>query len=660
LVIAVIGLKKVIAGAVIFSCGVGPTFAATDYSSLSKPVFRTSQSDESIYFIMTDRFENGDSSNDFGGLVQGDSASGYAPADIGGWHGGDFKGITRRLDYIKSMGFTSIWITPPVKQKFVQGDSAAYHGYWGLDFTTVDPHLGSEEDLHTLIKEAHALNIKVIFDVVTNHTADVIYLENGKPAVTVSEANSKKPDWLNKLSNYNNLGNSPAVENAIEVSDFFGLDDLNTKKPEVIEGWIKLWSDWITEFKFDGMRIDTFKHVDAAFWKQFIPKIHSVAKQSGIDEFIIFGEVADPDALTLASYVVDKQTPGILDFAFQKKIIPYAQYGLDVEQLAELFNQDDYYTTPYSNAGSLVTFLGNHDMGRIGRFLSNGYSESESDKVLDRSKLAQALLFYLRGTPVVYYGDERGMVGSGGDKKSRQSMFATQVEEWKSEARIGSPPIGSNSSFIGAHPLQEQIQRMQQVAAAHPALRSGSQEVQLASGGLFVVARAFKGKSYLVGFNGRDGAEEINLKNLGMAAGWKLLDGACSVDTSDPTSCTLSGRSYFVIERNLPNPPASLPAQVKVSAKRTSLPTGWIELSTRVPGKDYVEVSFSARYPGKAWRHLGTADRRTFGTDKTRGGLHRIFLHPEKFKKGSTLEIIAVVKRGDNKIKASAIFKVRL
>jgi hypothetical protein len=299
-------------------------------------------------------------------------------------------------------------------------------------------------------------------------------------------------------------------------------------------------------------------------------------------------------------------------------------------------------------------------MGRIGRFLSNGYSESESDKVLDRSKLAQALLFYLRGTPVVYYGDERGMVGSGGDKKSRQSMFATQVEEWKSEARIGSPPIGSNSSFIGAHPLQEQIQRMQQVAAAHPALRSGSQEVQLASGGLFVVARAFKGKSYLVGFNGRDGAEEINLKNLGMAAGWKLLDGACSVDTSDPTSCTLSERSYFVIERNLPNPPASLPAQVKVSAKRTSLPTGWIELSTRVPGKDYVEVSFSARYPGKAWRHLGTADRRTFGTDKTLGGLHRIFLHPEKFKKGSTLEIIAVVKRGDNKIKASAIFKVRL
>jgi glycosidase len=609
---------------------------------------------------MTDRFENGDSSNDFGGLVQGDSASGYAPADIGGWHGGDFKGITRRLDYIKSMGFTSIWITPPVKQKFVQGDSAAYHGYWGLDFTTVDPHLGSEEDLHTLIKEAHALNIKVIFDVVTNHTADVIYLENGKPAVTVSEANSKKPDWLNKLSNYNNLGNSPAVENAIEVSDFFGLDDLNTKKPEVIEGWIKLWSDWITEFKFDGMRIDTFKHVDAAFWKQFIPKIHSVAKQSGIDEFIIFGEVADPDALTLASYVVDKQTPGILDFAFQKKIIPYAQYGLDVEQLAELFNQDDYYTTPYSNAGSLVTFLGNHDMGRIGRFLSNGYSESESNKVLDRSKLAQALLFYLRGTPVVYYGDERGMVGSGGDKKSRQSMFATQVEEWKSEARIGSQAVGDGSSFEGSHPLQEQITQIQEIIAAHPGLRAGSQEVLIASGGLFIVNRTLASKNYLVGFNGRDADQSIDLNSLGIKQGWRLLDGGCSIDATDSTRCNLSGRSYFVIENGTSavNTPAL--ANLKVNAKRTSLPTGWIEISTRVPGKDFVEVSFSVRSPGKAWRHLGTSDRRTFSTDKTRGGLHRVFLHPEKFKKGSTLEIIAVVKSGDNKIKASAISKVKL
>ena len=105
------------------------TAFAQPNSKFIKPVVRGPQSDESVYFIMTDRFENGDTSNDYGGSNKSRSVSGFAPDDIGWWHGGDFKGITKRLDYIKAMGFTSIWITPPVVQKYVQGDSAAYHGY---------------------------------------------------------------------------------------------------------------------------------------------------------------------------------------------------------------------------------------------------------------------------------------------------------------------------------------------------------------------------------------------------------------------------------------------------------------------------------------------------------------------------------------------------
>jgi hypothetical protein len=299
-------------------------------------------------------------------------------------------------------------------------------------------------------------------------------------------------------------------------------------------------------------------------------------------------------------------------------------------------------------------------MGRIGKFLSSGYSDSEADKLLERSKLAQALLFYLRGTPAVYYGDERGMVGTGGDKKARQDMFATQVEDWKAEARIGSPAIGNSSSFTGTHPLQEQITKMQSVIAAHPALRSGSQEVQRASGGLFIVSRVLNGKSYLVGFNGRDGAEKIDFKALGLVAGWKLIDGNCAQEASDSSHCTLLGRSYFVIEKKLSSASPLSKSALKVSVKSTSLPTGWVELSTRVPGKEYVAVSFSVRYPGKAWRHLGTADRRTIKTDRTIGDLHRVFLHPEEFKKGSTLEIIAVVKNQNNQIQSSTISKVKL
>jgi glycosidase len=139
-----------------------------------KPVIRDAQSDESTYFIMTDRYENGDTSNDFGGPVQLKNISGFSPSEIGWWHGGDFKGITKNLNTIKDLGFTSIWITPPVVQKAVQGDSAAYHGYWGVDFTTTDPRLGSEADFKELVSAAHRLNLKVIIDVVINHTADVI------------------------------------------------------------------------------------------------------------------------------------------------------------------------------------------------------------------------------------------------------------------------------------------------------------------------------------------------------------------------------------------------------------------------------------------------------------------------------------------------------
>jgi len=252
------------------------------------------------------------------------------------------------------------------------------------------------------------------------------------------------------------------------------------------------------------------------------------------------------------------------------------------------------------------------------------------------------------------------MVGSGGDKKARQDMFTTQVDDWKVESRIGSPAIGDGSSFTGSHPLQEQIITMQKVVTTHPALRSGSQEVQLAAGGLFIVTRFLNGKSYVVGFNGRDGAEKINLKNYGLSDGWTLLDGKCEKDVIDPFSCTLSGRSYFVMERNSSMSTLPTTSTLKVSAKRTSLPTGWIELATRVPGKEYVEVSFSVRYPGKPWRYLGTADRRTMKTDRTIGGLHRIFLHPEEFKKGSTLEVIAVVKNQNNKITSSVISKVKI
>ncbi|WP_256966785.1 alpha-amylase family glycosyl hydrolase, partial [Streptomyces caniscabiei] len=150
-------------------------------AKLAKSATRHDLTREQFYFVLPDRFANGDRANDKGGLTGSRLATGYDPTDKGFYQGGDLKGITQRLDYIKGLGTTSIWLAPIFKNQPVQGTganaSAGYHGYWITDFTRVDPHFGTNKDLETLISKAHAKGMKVFFDVITNHTADVVDYE---------------------------------------------------------------------------------------------------------------------------------------------------------------------------------------------------------------------------------------------------------------------------------------------------------------------------------------------------------------------------------------------------------------------------------------------------------------------------------------------------
>ncbi|HMI36803.1 MAG TPA: alpha-amylase family glycosyl hydrolase, partial [Steroidobacteraceae bacterium] len=134
--------------------------------------------DEIIYFLLPDRFENGDPANDRGGLEGDRLHSGFDPTSTGFYHGGDLKGLLARLDYIQGLGATAIWLGPIYKNKAVQGapghESAGYHGYWITDFTTVDPHFGTEADLHALVEATHERGMKLYLDIIVNHTADVI------------------------------------------------------------------------------------------------------------------------------------------------------------------------------------------------------------------------------------------------------------------------------------------------------------------------------------------------------------------------------------------------------------------------------------------------------------------------------------------------------
>ena len=649
--------KKVIAITAIFALIWVPQATAVDISGLAKSPIRSSSSDESIYFVMVDRFENGDSSNDNAGFIAGDPTGGFDPSDPGYWHGGDIKGLTNRLSYIASMGFTSIWITPPVKQKYVQGSSAGYHGYWGLDFMTVDPHLGTEADFKEMVASAHQLGLKVIIDVVANHTADVIYYDEGVAKVLDSEKDSKTPAWLNKISNYYNEGPSEGYR-----GDFFGLDGIKTTNPEVIKGWIDIWSYWINEFDIDGFRIDTFQYVEPEVWRKIIPAVKAVAAKKGKKDFPIFGEVYDGNPYATSPYITSNQVDSLLDFPFQKMVSRFATYGGNTSELATLFNRDDLYTTPKTNAHSLITFLGNHDMGRIGYFIKLGVLDNDLIGASERARLANALLFLLRGSPALYYGDEKGMVGTGGDKQARQSMFPTAIPAWQSQDRIGAPAIGTASSFDVKHPLEDQITERQKIVKENLALRNGTQQVRTTSGEVFAVTRFADNQEYFVAFNGSDEPASGQFKVSTLNSSWTKLTGTCDVVVGKLIKVTLPARSYCLYKATKKYlSPTQL--SVAISTKHQDFFTrGALSISANVPGDGYNAVTFLYRNKGKgAWKVIGTAEKRTVkDLDETKIGNYRTYLYNTQVKSGSDIELMAVVKSPSGQVAASKIINAKV
>jgi glycosidase len=693
-------MKKLILALAVITFSLQPlvvTNAAEDLALLAKPVARGPLAGESIYFVMTDRFANGDTTNDNGGLTGSRSITGFDPTDKAYYHGGDFKGLTDHLQYIKGLGFTSIWMTPPVKNKYVQGNSAAYHGYWGIDFTTIDPHLGTEADFKDFVAQAHALGMQVIVDIVVNHTADVITYPGGStgyrdpedypyknclgkpfdinavagsskfpklcadksfaymPSVSTANKSVKKPAFLNNVTNYHNRGDSVWSGTSVFDGDFFGLDDLFTEKPEVVKGWSELWASWITKFDIDGYRVDTAKHVNPQFWKVFIPKILTAAKSAGKKEFPIFGEVAESNPLTLSTFVKEQKFQSVLDFGFQNNVTKFAVTGRGVEALAAYFNSDDLYTSATTSAYSLATFLGNHDMGRIGKFITD--SHQDPAEALNRASLAHALLFTLRGSPVLYYGDEKGFTGSGGDQLARQDFFPTLLPEWQREVRIGSAPIGTSSFFDNTNPLQQIVSELNSLLRSEPALQRGTQQIRYANESVLAFSRYADGQEFLIVANGANEVKSVKIPVSTPGSQWKVLLGSATArGEGDSVSVDLPKLGWAILKAEKKYTPSS---ETKVSLHQPEnefSSDGWVMLSADVPGNDFNEVTFSARAQGSKWITVGTADRRTFD----RESLYRVYLDGKIFKSGSKIEVVAVAKNAEGKTSISKIIKWKI
>jgi glycosidase len=661
-------------------------------AALAKPGVASSLASQRIYFVMPDRYANGDPANDRGGLTGGSNVTGFDPTDTGYYHGGDLKGLRDRLQRIRDLGFTALWITPVLKQQTVNADSAGYHGYWGLDFTTVDPHLGTDRDFADLVARAHALGLKVYLDVVVNHTGDVITLSNGSsysdipfrdcrgnffkaasyvaakrfpclsarympevPYVAPQDRQLKKPAWLNDPLNYHDRGNidfGSCSTQCFEQGDFFGLDDLFTEKPNVSSGLARIYAAWVSRFHVDGFRVDTAKHVNAAFFKLWVPKIRAAARSAGTPaDFPIFGEVTVNDAIDLADYVRSRGLPQVLDFPFQAVASAYAAGFSGAKGIAQRLADDDYFRLPDGSDPAFPTFLGNHDQGRAAQQIlaqSPGLSPSA---LMQHVLLGYDLLYLLRGAPVVMYGDEVGMIGSGGDKAARQDLFPTQVPDWRSEARVGSPPIGTGSSFdVTDNPIEAQLKTLAGLRDRYPALATGASVVRYASGPVLVVSRidVSTGGELVAAFNNGDSAARVTVSTGTPGSTWSVAFGGGTAVPGAGTGLTLTIPPVSAI---LARPVGAIPAQAPPVPTLKAGPdsiSSYYALTAGVAGRP-VTVAFAARKPDGTWRRLAVDDSAPY----------RAFLDPRSYRKGAHVQVVAVARGFDGATAVSKVLTVK-
>ncbi|MET7320771.1 pullulanase-type alpha-1,6-glucosidase [Streptomyces sp. NPDC005549] len=638
-------------------------------AKLAKTAARHDLTREQFYFVLPDRFANGDPRNDRGGLTGTRLTTGYDPTDKGFYQGGDLKGLTGKLDYIKGLGTTSIWMAPIFKNQPVQGTgkdaSAGYHGYWITDFTQVDPHFGTNQDLKNLISKAHAKGMKVFFDVITNHTADVVdyeeksydYLSKGAfpyltkdgkpfddadyadgsgrfprvdagsfprtPVVPAAKRNLKVPSWLNDPAMYHNRGDSTWAGESATYGDFNGLDDLWTERPEVVSGMEKIYQRWVKDFAIDGFRIDTVKHVNMDFWTQWATALDAYAAKKGRDDFFMFGEVYSADTSVTAPYVTQGRLDSTLDFPFQDAARAYASQGGSAQKLASVFGDDYKYTTDKANAYEQVTFLGNHDMGRIGTFLEQDDPEATDAVLLKKDRLANELMFLSRGNPVIYYGDEQGFTGAGGDKDARQPMFASRTADYLDDDQLGTDRTHAEAAYDTSAPPYRQISALAKLRKANPALADGVQTERYAADGPGVYAfsrtDAKTGTEYVVAFNNADAAKSATFATGTPGMTFRGLYGTdATVRSGADTKVTVTVPAGSAVVLKAAGP-LSRPATEPTVALRAPAAgaTGTVELTADADGGQLNRVVFAAQTGNGKWRTLGTADHAPYKVTHT-------------------------------------------
>jgi pullulanase len=371
--------------------------------------------DESIiYFMLTDRFFDGDSTNN-----DPYNQNYEAKNDRGTYQGGDFKGITQKLDYLDELGVNTIWISPIVENvKYdVRSEDEhsyyAYHGYWASNFGQLNPHFGTMADFHELIDAAHDRGIKIMVDVVLNHTGYGLKDIDGSLANQPSgyPTDEERSTFSNLLRQGSNVGTDEVV------GELAGLPDFKTEDPEVRQQIIDWQTDWIEQATtasgntIDYFRVDTVKHVEDATWMAFKNAI-----TEKMPEHKMIGEAWGASADNQQGYLETGMMDSLLDFDFKNIAHSFVNGNLNAA--------NDALTTrnaKIDNTATLGQFLGSHDEDGFLHVAGNDEG---------KLKVAASLQATAKGQPVIYYGEELGQTGANNYPQydNRYDLAWNQVE----------------------------------------------------------------------------------------------------------------------------------------------------------------------------------------------------------------------------------------
>jgi alpha-amylase len=403
-----------------------------------------------IYLIMPDRFHNGDRANDRLGAPDC-----HDPARTDKFHGGDLAGLTQKLDYLRTLGITALWITPVYRQ--VRGTIArgyggygdcGYHGYWA-DFpefpaVVLEPKLGTASDLSKLIAAVHVRKMKFILDMVVNHA--------GYGAGLVR----RRADWFHSPETCENSGDRDIFCPLAGLPDF--KQELNGGA--VADYLVAESAGWVRRFEIDGIRMDTASHVPPWFFRdRWVPKMNRI--RPGL--FLLAEGSPNRSLPQLKTFLDEQGFDSVFNFPLRRALVETFAKGNSINLVADAVGRT-IATMSADQTTMLVNLLDNHD---VPRFVGEAAREASEDEARRRYHLALAALFTLPGIPQLYYGNEIGLYG-GADPDNRRDM---PDWAWTTKGRSQS---GHEGALSPSEPTFQRVRRLIEIRKSNSALFRGS------------------------------------------------------------------------------------------------------------------------------------------------------------------------------------------